>query len=95
MTPETVTLYYELIDPAQPDQYQYLSAVIVDDREKGGFTFPSLVNGQAIQSAYIAQRIWMEHSEGVHFIKNREHGLPVDVDIKEFMWVKLRSHLIT
>lgn len=87
MTTKTATLYYELTDPARPDQYRYLSTVMVDDREKGGFVFTD----RARETAYMAHRIWLENADGVQFIKNRAHGLPMHVDTTEFVWIKLRS----
>jgi hypothetical protein len=44
---------------------------------------------------YFAERVWSEEDDGVKFIKNRrtaKNNTPVDM--KEFFWIKLRSHAL-
>lgn len=43
-----------------------------------------------------AERIWSEHSGSVFFIKNRTWAMAKPpVDLKEFMWIKLKAQNIT
>jgi hypothetical protein len=37
-----------------------------------------------------ANRIWAEYDNKVIFAKNRMYGTDVKVDLKEFVWIKLR-----
>lgn len=41
-----------------------------------------------------SDRIWREDSTGVRFVKNRFHALGDPIDLKEFMWIKLKAQEI-
>lgn len=41
-----------------------------------------------------SDRIWREDSTGVRFVKNRFQALGDPIDLKEFMWVKLKAENI-
>ena len=47
------------------------------------------MNGRSL--GHMAERVWREDEDGVHFVKNRFGGHAADVDLKEFMWIKLKS----
>lgn len=38
-----------------------------------------------------SDRIWREDGNTIHFVKNRFHALGDPIDLKEFMWVKLKA----
>jgi hypothetical protein len=39
---------------------------------------------------HMANRVWCEDEASVCFVKNRFGGHAADVDLKEFMWIKLK-----
>lgn len=41
-----------------------------------------------------SDRIWREDSSGIRFVKNRFHALGDPIDLKEFMWIKLKAQSI-
>jgi hypothetical protein len=41
-----------------------------------------------------SERVWEESISGVRYVKNRFESNAAVVNLKEFLWVKLRSHEI-
>jgi len=76
--------YYELHDSAVDEigsKYYVMSSSRYSD--------VMMVGGYKITQA--SNRIWREDSTGVRFVKNR-YTIDYDtVDLKEFMWVKLKA----
>ena len=42
-----------------------------------------------------SDRIWREDSSRIRFVKNRFHALGDPIDLKEFMWIKLKAQTFT
>jgi len=78
-----ITFYYDIKVPLRGE-------------EPGFFKVEYQGNGDAVHRhpaslAYSSERIWEERNEKVAFIKNRDLGAGADVDLEEFMWVKLAA----
>ena len=41
-----------------------------------------------------ATRAWLESDAGVRFVKNRFEDMTYPVDMKEFMWIKLKAQTV-
>lgn len=54
-----------------------------------------VINGERLHKyreyTWNSQRIWVEDSNGVHYIKNRMGIVNNPIDEKEFMWIKLKA----
>ena len=83
--------------------YEFLDSCIDKEFSNFGFMIPSkygvrlnILEGDPVapfvpgRLALSANRIWIEDEAGVHFIKHREDVDP-EVDLKEFMFVKLKA----
>lgn len=66
------------------DEYYYISY-----QEDVGYH--DLLRNVPRKLAYMSTRIWIERNGKVKFIKNRYVPQITEVDLKEFMWVKLKS----
>jgi hypothetical protein len=75
--------YYELADCVLSRTYpnKYVTSI----SEIGG--------SPVYDHTLLSQRVWLENEDGVLLLKNRFSG-DSRVDIKEFMWIKLKSHQI-
>lgn len=49
------------------------------------------VQGRHLKLMQFSDRVWAEDNNGVRFMKHRYAYPTPKVDLKEFMWVKLRS----
>jgi len=59
----------------------------MDVNLRGSDTMPGIVG-------YSANRIWLEDKRGVRYRKHRQ-GQDTKVDMKEFMFIKLKAKLLT
>lgn len=75
--------YYELHDSAVSEncsKYHVAYSRSGDAMMAGGYHMTSL-----------SERVWVEDSTGVRFVKNRFQALGDPIDLKEFMWIKLKA----
>lgn len=78
--------YYELHDSAVStwgSKYNVAYSRTGDAMMAGGYMITQHSN-----------RIWKEDSNGVSFVKNRFQALSDPIDLKEFMWIKLKAQTI-
>jgi hypothetical protein len=77
--------YYELHDGAVSiwgAKYHVVYSITGDAMQAGGYDITQHSN-----------RIWCEQGDTVWYVKNRFTNVP-DVDLKEFMWIKLKSQTL-
>ena len=78
------SFYYEIADVLV--DYQYAGKYHVIHSQTGDAV---MAGGFNITSS--SERIWKEDSSGVRFLKNRYTNVYDTVDLKEFMWIKLKA----
>jgi len=50
------------------------------------------ISGHGAQTMQMSERVWAEEKSGVKYLKNRMTGSKDSpIDMKEFVWVKLKS----
>jgi hypothetical protein len=53
------------------------------------------ISGHGAQTMQMSERVWAEGKSGVKYLKNRLTGSKNSpIDMKEFVWVKLKSKTI-
>jgi hypothetical protein len=53
------------------------------------------ISGHGAQTMQMSERVWAEEKSGVKYLKNRLTGSKNSpIDMKEFVWVKLRSRTL-
>ncbi len=82
--------YYEIADDKYMVQHDLKLETVIDPvtfqpvkRYRGNF-----------QILYDATRVWAESEDGVKFVKHRFADKTAEVDLKEFMWIKLKAQEI-
>ena len=82
---EVVMNYYEFSQPVM-DRFDFPKYIKLTGNDNHVWAH---VYRHGTNLTQMAERIWREDVDGVRFVKNRfVHA--ADVDMKEFMWIKLK-----
>jgi len=78
-----ITFYYEIKKQFKKTEFGFYKLEFKGEAET--------IHKHPASMHYAADRIWEEKDGTVSFIKNRLLSEEVDVDLEEFMWVKLAA----
>ena len=93
-----MNVYYEIAD-GLIDDFKGHKYLVQNDVEETGVINPTSFEYETTYMYYRnamwnSNRVWAETENGVKYHKNRIVGVNKEVDMKEFMWIKLRAQSI-
>lgn len=83
-----MNVFFELADEAI-ENYTHKHLALYNTRKS------AVIGGQYRKILLFSNRVWVEEDTGVRFLKHRfSEASQTPVDMKEFFWIKLKSHTL-